>query len=255
MRQWKQIKITLTTKTPFRIGGVKPIPGTTDVDSPVVKLGDKIVVQGTSLKGAYRAELERHFIDTYFDKTSKKWKNEWLKPCIPADENTISPDERKLINEGFYKYSCAYPSTQEYICPVCYLLGARGLVGFVHVPFLNLTKGSAEPLAFIRKDRVIGTSARGTHGALAKFEAIAEGSTFEGTMNILLQDDVIKWNLGQKRNLAESIGDKWLETDEWNRDKIEKELIVNRLQNIKSLGGYISKGFGLIDVKAEHIHQ
>lgn len=115
MRQWKQVKITLTTEAPFRIGGVKPIPGTTDVDSPVVKLGDKIVVQGTSLKGAYRAELERYFIDTYFDKASKKWKNEWAKPCIPADEKTISPDEQKLIHDGFFKYSCAYPLPEAHL--------------------------------------------------------------------------------------------------------------------------------------------
>jgi CRISPR/Cas system CSM-associated protein Csm3 (group 7 of RAMP superfamily) len=250
MRQWKKIKITLTTEAPFRIGGVKPIPGTTDIDSPVVKLGDKIVVQGTSLKGAYRAELERYFIDTYFDRGSKKWKNEWLKPCIPADEKTISADEQKLVNEGLFKYSCEYPAAGKYVCAPCYLLGARGLVGFVHVPFLNLTKGSSEPLAFIRKDRVSGTSA---HGALAKFEAIPEGSTFEGTMNILLQDDVIGWSLGQKRSLAGSLGDKWLEMAGWNKEKIEKDLIIDRLQNIKHVGGYLSKGFGVVKIKAEAI--
>ncbi len=251
MRQWKQLKIKLTTQAPFRIGGVKPIPGTTDVDSPVVRLGDKVVVQGTSLKGAYRAELERYFIDTYFDKINKKWKNQWLKTCIPADEKTISPDERKLISEGFYKYSCEYPRSDGYICPTCYLLGARGLVGFIHVPFLNLTKGNAEPLAFIRKDRVVETSARGVHGAIGKFEAIPEGSIFEGIMNVLIQDDVTGWNLGQKRNLTDSLGDKWLETNEWNRDKIVNELIINRLQGIERVGGYISKGFGLVDVKVE----
>ncbi|MCL6579468.1 MAG: hypothetical protein K6T73_08810 [Candidatus Bathyarchaeota archaeon] len=254
MRQWKQFKIKLTTQTPFRIGGVKPAIETT-VESPVVRLGDKIVVQGTSLKGAYRAELERYFIDTFFDKTNKKWREQWLKPCIPADEKTISPDERKLVNKGFYKYSCKYPqrekdypSSERYICPVCYLLGAQGLIGFIHVPFLNLTKGNAEPLAFIRKDRIAGVSAR---GALAKFEGIPSGSVFEGIMNVLIQDDVTGWSLGQKRDLADSLGDKWLETNEWNKDRIETELIINRLQSIKHLGGYISKGFGLIDIKVE----
>ncbi|MEM3378986.1 MAG: hypothetical protein QW674_08620 [Candidatus Bathyarchaeia archaeon] len=251
MRQWKQFKIKLTTQAPFRIGGVKPIPGTSDIDSPVVRLGDKVVVQGTSLKGAYRAELERYLIDTYLEKQNKKWKNQWLKPCIPADEKTMSLDEKKLINQGFYKFSCEYPQPQGYICPACYLLGARGLVGFVHVPFLNLTKGNAEPLAFIRKDRVIETSARGAHGALGKFEAIAEGSVFEGTMNVLIQDDVTGWRLGQKRDLADSLGDKWLETNEWNKERIETELIVNRLQSIKHLGGYISKGFGLVTIEVE----
>lgn len=59
MRKYVRYEIELVTKAPFRIGGVKPVPGTTDVDSPIVKLGNKVVVQGTSLKGALRAELER----------------------------------------------------------------------------------------------------------------------------------------------------------------------------------------------------
>lgn len=251
MRKWKQFKIELVTKAPFRIGGVKPIPGTTDVDSPVVKLGNKIVVQGTSLKGAYRAELESYLIDNFLDKAAERWKSPWLKPCIPADERTISADEKKLLNKGFYKYCCSYPNPNDYICPVCYLLGARGLIGFVNVPFLNMVKGSVEPLQFIREDRVIGTSARGKRGAIGKFEAIPEDSVFKGVMTALEEDDVLGWKIGQKRDLAESQGDKWLDLPEWTKDKVENDLIINRLMNIKNLGGYRSKGFGQVDIKVE----
>ncbi|MEM3366640.1 MAG: hypothetical protein QXM93_09510 [Candidatus Methanomethyliaceae archaeon] len=227
---------------------MRPIPGTAEVDSPVVKLGNKIIVQGTSLKGAYRAELERYFIDNYFDKQKGSWKNEWLKPCIPADQKTISNDEKGLIEKGYYKYCCSYPNQNDYICPVCYLLGARGLVGFINVPFLKMVKGSVEPLQFIRKDRVIGTSARGERGAIGKFEAIAEDSLFEGAISVLEEDDILGWRLGQKRPLVDSQGDSWLDSKEWNRDKMIKELLIERLNSINYLGGYRSKGFGEVNI-------
>jgi CRISPR/Cas system CSM-associated protein Csm3 (group 7 of RAMP superfamily) len=249
MRKWIKYEIELVTKAPFRIGGVKPIPGTTDVDSPVVKLGNRIVVQGTSLKGALRAELERYLIDSFFDKESNKWKNEWMKPCIPADEKTISPDEKKLLNRGLYKYSCSYPNSDDYICPVCYLLGARGLVGFVEVPFLNMVKGDVALLQFIRADRVTGTSAKGEKGAIGKFEAVPEGSVFKGVMTVLKEDDIIGWKLGEPRDLAESKGDKWLESGDWDKEKILKELLEDRVKSITKLGGYKSKGFGDVEIK------
>jgi len=253
MRKYGKYEIELVTKAPFRIGGVKPVPGTTDVDSPIVKSGNRVVVQGTSLKGALRAELERYMIDQFFDKANNQWKDEWMKPCIPADVRTISPDEKKLIDKGLYKYSCSYPNRDDYICPICYLLGARGLVGFVEVPFLNIEKGSAETLQFIREDRVVGTSAKGERGALGKYEAVPQGSVFKGVMTILEEDDIIGWKLGEPRDLAESKGDKWLESGNWTRDKILKELIEDRLKAITKLGGYKSKGFGDVQINVRKL--
>jgi len=318
MRRYVKYGIELVTKAPFRIGGVKPVPGTTDVDSPIVRLGNKVVVQGTSLKGAFRAELERYLIDQFFDKANNRWIDEWMKPCIPADVRTVSPDEKKLIDRGLYKYSCHYPNKylfdlkqnvenalrtsnlsqlqrefkeplsgnariseidegkweivdgpnrynivkqngkllvfeDDYICPICYLLGARGLVGFVEVPFLNMEKGDVALLQFIREDRVIGTSAKGERGALGKFEAIPEGSVLKGVMTILEEDDILGWKLGEPRDLAESKGDKWLESGDWTRDKILKELIEDRLKAITKLGGYKSKGFGDVQISASKL--
>jgi len=254
MRKYIRYEIELVTKAPFRIGGVRPVLGTTDVDSPIVKLGNKVVVQGTSLKGALRAELERYLIDQFFDKANNQWKDEWIKPCIPADVRTISPDEKKLIEErGLYKYSCSYPNTDDYICPICYLLGARGLVGFVEVPFLNMEKGDVALLQFIREDRVVGTSAKGERGALGKYEAVPEGSVFKGVMTILEEDDIIGWKIGEPRDLAESKGDKWLESGSWTKEDILRKLMEDRLKAIRKLGGYKSKGFGDIEINVRKL--
>ncbi|MEM3684491.1 MAG: hypothetical protein QXT39_02375, partial [Conexivisphaerales archaeon] len=105
-----------------------------------------------------------------------------------------------------------------------------------------MTKGGVEPLQFIRADRVVGTSARGQYGAIGKFEGIPEGSKFEGFMTILDEDDVLGWSLGNRRELTDSQGDKWLESGEWNKDLILKNLVVERLQNIRQMGGLGLKG-------------
>lgn len=253
IRKYVKYEIELVTKAPFRIGGVRPVPGTTDVDSPIVRLGNKVVVQGTSLKGALRAEMERYLIDQFFDKTNDRWTNAWMKPCIPADERTVSPDEKKLIERGLYKYSCSYPNHDDYICPICYLLGARGLIGFVDVPFLRLERGDIGLLQFIREDRVTGTSAKGESGALGKFEAIPEDSVFKGVITILEEDDIVGWKLGEPRELARSKGDKWLESGDWTKEKILKELIEDRLKAIIKLGGYKSKGFGDVQINVSGV--
>lgn len=248
MRKYDRYLITLEAKSPFRIGGEKPIPGTTDVDSPVATVGDKIVVQGTSLKGAFRAELERYLIDSFFDKTGMKWKSEWLRPCIPADLGTITEDEKPLIKDGHYKYCCSYPEQNDYICPICYLLGARGLVGFISVPFLNIETEAISRLQFIRADRVVGTSARGKYGAIGKYEVVPEGVKFSGTMIVLKEDDIISWKLGEPRSLAQSKGDKWLEGTNFSYDKVIKDFMIDRLQSIKFLGGFKSKGCGEVSI-------
>jgi len=243
MRKWKKFEIKLETLTPFRIGGEKPVPGTTDVDSPVVRVGDKIVVQSTSLKGAYRAELERYLIDTFYDKVNKKWKDQWIQPCIPADERSISNDERKLIAQGIYKYCCSYPRPDNSICPICYLLGARGLIGFASIPFLNMETEEIARLQFIGIDRVTGVSAKGRIG---KFEVVPEGNTFKGTLFLLREDDVLGWQLGKPRSLSGSKGDKWLESPGWTEEKLINDFIIDRLQNLQFFGGFKSRGCGRV---------
>ncbi|MFW9997113.1 MAG: RAMP superfamily CRISPR-associated protein [Candidatus Odinarchaeota archaeon] len=255
MKKWIEYDLELVTETPFRIGGVKPIPGTAEVSSPVVRIGDTVVIQGTSLKGAFRGNLEAYLIDTYYDKKARSWNDKWLKPCIPATGKNISPDEQKLIDKGLYKENCSYESTgspDTCICPACYLLGAMGLIGFVNVPFLKLVKGNVEILQFIREDRATKTSAKGKTGgagAIGKYEAVPEDSVFKGTLAVLEEDTVTGWKLGSARSLVLTAKDRWLESSRWTKEKVLTDLVEKRLTGIKQLGGFKSKGFGNVSIK------
>jgi len=60
----KTVTVTITTKEPLRIGGKKdPLSG---ADNPVTRVGGKLVIPGSSLKGALRAEIEKFLIDSYY---------------------------------------------------------------------------------------------------------------------------------------------------------------------------------------------
>lgn len=251
MIETMEFKIELETISPLRIGGKKdPFSA---IDSPVVKIGEKIVIPGSTLKGALRQEIERYLIEKYSQ-------IEGMKPCIPSSERTISEDERKLIESGKYKgESCAYPvrnetlTQKDYICPACYLLGAQGLVGFVTVPFLTTNILPTE-LYGIRIDRAKGVAAERTN---REYQIIPQGAIFTGTLTILIKDDIRSWELGKPRNLKEkTLGDKWLQgNSNWSKEKIIKELIVERLKNIKVLGSMKSAGAGKIEIKIHPIQQ
>ncbi len=270
--EFREYKIVLETKSPFRIGGGKdPFSA---IDQPIIKIGEKIVIPGTTLKGALRESLEKYLIQNYSDK-------EGMKPCIPASERTLSEDEKRLIKIGKYKgASCHYPCKIEkdrqtgkdqcsivkigsdkieinagmhYICPVCYLLGAQGLVGFVTVPFLSADVTPSE-LPAIRIDRAKQTVAgeRGA-GAYRTYQILPEGVTFEGVLTVLIRDDLRGWELGKPRPLQDvTLGDLWLQKQEWDMDKIIKEFIIKRLEAINVLGGLKSTGAGRIKIKVEN---
>ena len=73
----KKFKIVLETKSPFRIGGKKdPFSA---LDQPIVRIGEQVVVPGTTLKGAIREEIEKYLIEKYPGKSE-------MKPCIPSSE-------------------------------------------------------------------------------------------------------------------------------------------------------------------------
>ncbi len=246
-------QIKLVTKEPLRIGGKKdPLSG---ADNPVTRVGGKLVIPGSSLKGALRAEIEKYLIDTYF--TNGKWKDgyEDFKPCIPADE--LSADEQQLVKQKKYRDqggNCRYPCTDKKcgrdtnhsICPVCYLLGSMGLNGFVKVPFLYADTSTSE-LYSSRIDRATKTVAHGTN---RPYELIPDGTIFKSTLTVLLEDTVLGWKIGEKRHLGEArtLGDKWLETERKNQNDFVKIYILDRLTNIRVIGGYKSKGFGTVDI-------
>lgn len=260
MLKERNFDIKVKTREPLRIGGKKdPLSG---ADNPVTRVGGRLVIPGSSLKGALRDGIERFLIDTYF--VEGKWKDgyEPCKPCIPTDE--LSADEKKLVRAGKYRDqngNCRYPCTdrkckseKHSICPVCYLLGAMGLSGFVRVPFLYADV-SVNELYSSRIDRATMTIAKGTN---RPYELVPDDTDFKGTMTVLLEDSVVNWKIGEPRDLGEvrTRGDEWLvankgKVDDKFQEEFIKTYITDRLTAIKIIGGYKSKGFGSIEVSVD----
>lgn len=265
----KRYKVELEATEPLRIGGVEdPRSG---IHNPVTKVGEKVVIPGSSLKGALRAEIEQFLIENYHGKASPGWPQDKaaFQPCIPAPKPTT--DEQGLIDSGKYRSeACHYPCDIEErfvergerifrgkctkdgspnphpICPVCYFLGAMGLNGFVRVPFLY-AEISPEELYSARIDRAINTVVEGTNRS---YQLISPGVKFSGELVIITEDPVAGWKIGELRPLNDkTLGDKWLEGGDLKADELINTYIIERLKNIKILGGYKSKGFGQVKVE------
>jgi CRISPR/Cas system CSM-associated protein Csm3 (group 7 of RAMP superfamily) len=257
----RTLSVVVRTKEPFRIGGKQdPLSG---ADNPVTKVGGRLVIPGSTLKGALRARIEEFLIDTYYSNGS--WKNgyEDFMPCIPGAKGSISNDEKLLMKSRKYRNqeeTCHYPcddrrcgnGVNHSICPVCYLLGSMGLNGFVKVPFLY-AEGSPSELYSSRIDRATRTVAKGTN---RPYELVSDGTAFTGQLIVLLEDSVLGWKLGEPRQFGESRtnGDKWLDgskgkADEGTQQKIMDEYIIERLRSIDRIGGFKSKGFGSVEVE------
>jgi CRISPR/Cas system CSM-associated protein Csm3 (group 7 of RAMP superfamily) len=246
----KEYEIVLKTQEPFRVGGVgDPL---SEQGNPIAIIGDRVVIPGPSLKGRYRAELERYLIEEWSG-------NELMKPCIPSSESKLSLDEKVLTKSGKYRVngSCTYPPKGEdsNICPVCYLLGAQGLFGFVRVPFLECTN-PPEDLYSARIDRGTLGVAKGTN---RPYQVVPKDTTFSGKLSVLIEDKVLGWTLGQDRKKPNKRGERsllldiWVTKDDWTQEKILSELIVKRLENITELGGFKSKGCGKVTITVREI--
>jgi len=249
----KRFKVVLTTLEPFRIGGKEdPLSGQ---DNPVAKVGENIVIPGTSLKGALRAEIEKYLIEKYKGK-------EEFKPCIPSTQ--ISEDEKNLVDDGKYKdlfvgekyKGCHYPCTDKdckktthSICPVCYFCGAQGLPGFLRIPFLYANI-SVNELYSATIDRFSKVVKKGTN---RPYQLISDNTEFTGYLSVLIKDDILNWEFGKPRPLKENtLGDKWLESMSSSPNELLAEFVINRLNSIEILGGYKSKGFGKVKIKVSN---
>jgi len=245
MKKIETIKLMITALTPLRIGAKRSPMGVTD--SPIVKIGEKYAIPGSTLKGALRSKIEEYL---------NKYSNiQEMKPCIPTSQNTISHEEEKLIEKGKYRPNgnCEYPKVDT-ICPVCYFLGANGLVGFVSIPFLY-TDNSAELMYSVRIDRAKGTAADRTN---RDYQVLPQGSIFKGDIEIILEDTVKGWKLGQKRKGLQRDVDKWLDEksvvsgekfSEMTQKDLIKEFIEERFKEITQLGGFKSKGAGRVKIE------
>ena len=251
MKKIKAIKLRITALSPIRIGAKRSPMGITD--SPIVKIGGKYAIPGSTLKGTLRGRIEEYLIDKYSNIPE-------MKPCIPTSRNTISQEEQKLIKSGKYRSdgSCEYPKTNS-ICPACYFLGANGLVGFVSIPFLY-TNNSAELMYSVRIDRAKGTAADRTN---RDYQVLPQETVFEGDIEIVLEDTVKGWKLGKKRIGLQKDVDKWLDEksvkskkkfSEMEQNDLIKEFIEERLLEISQIGGQKSKGAGKIKIEITNSH-
>jgi len=253
----KRFKVELETLEPLRIGGVEdPLSG---IHNPIATVGNRVCIPGPTLKGALRNEIENYLIDNFYDKNNKTWKPDKLhfQPCIPTTE--FSPDEKNLIKDNKYKkVVCHYPCYKRpcplrkegephEICPVCYFMGAMGLIGFVRIPFL-FADISANELYASRIDRATKTVAEGTN---RPYQLVPDGTKFIGELQIIMEDTILGWKFGEPRPLLknETKGDKWLEENSLTPEQLINTFIIERLRAIKFLGGYKSKGFGQIKIE------
>lgn len=132
------------------------------------------------------------------------------------------------------------------ICPICYFLGAMGLPGFVRIPFLY-AEISPEELYSSRIDRARNTVVGGTN---RPYQLVPVNTKFTGHLRVMLEDPVSGWNVGKPRLLGDkTLGDKWLEDSTLEAENLIDTYILERLKNIKILGGYRSKGFGAVRIE------
>ncbi len=226
--------ITLTTLEPFHIGSPQSV--LSSIENAVARSGGKVVVQGSSLKGALRGELERYLNEHYGSMSA-------MRPCIPSSEGRLSDEERTLIANGKFKgAACVFPGV---VCPACYLLGAQGLVGFVRVPYLYTDVEHEEQYA-VRVDRARGTVVDKTNRT---YQEIPKDVQFVGTLEVVLEDTLRGWKLGTARPLIkDDTPDRWLAPPR-ETTAFLKEFVLDRLEAIRLIGGYKSKGFGGVEIK------
>jgi CRISPR/Cas system CSM-associated protein Csm3 (group 7 of RAMP superfamily) len=225
------------------------------LDNPVAMIGNRAVVQGSTLKGFLRSRIETYLIDRYPN-------DKVMKPCVPSSENTLSADETLLIQDGKYreKGACQYSSEDgrkrsSTICPACYFLGAMGLPGFVRVPYL-FTEKRPEELYSVRVDRAKATVVDKTN---RDYQLMADNTVFTGVMEVAAKDTVTKWELGKPRKIQNGTQlDSWLSVtsvkfgkrfSDLSADELIKEFILDRLNGEGIIGGFKSKGCGKVSIE------
>lgn len=257
MKEYLKYTIEFKTLEPFRIGASKDVMST--FDNPVATIGNRVVVQGSTLKGFLRNQIEEYLIDKYPGIAS-------MKPCIPSSERTLSTDEKTLIASGKYraKGACSYSSEDmrnksDSICPACYFLGAMGLNGFVRIPYLY-TETKPEELYSVRLDRAKDTVVEKTN---RDYQIMADNVLFTGTLEIMSHNTVNNWTLGKIRTIQDNKKlDGWLNeiSKKFNKRFIDltaaelaQEFLVERINGAHIIGGFKSKGCGKVVIKCEKL--
>jgi len=244
----------------LHIGG-SPTP-LADKKAPIFMIGDQPAIPASSFKGAFRNKVEAYLIE-HQDEIKTLFRVEdakCLMPCIPASKPTAA-EKSFLTNKAVYREKNCEVEVDEKrikvpdsgICPVCYLFGANGLMGFLRIPnFLPITKGLSKlEQTQIGIDRKTGTF---RHGAIVRGDQVLPGTKFVGKLEILLNDG--NFEFGVPRKMGENnkpVLDTWLnntETEDLNeiQIKIIDNLILRPLKELDRLGGQKSKGAGKVEI-------
>ncbi|MCG8500787.1 MAG: RAMP superfamily CRISPR-associated protein, partial [Firmicutes bacterium] len=259
-----EVEVEIAVDSFLHIGGAaSPL---TEKKGTIFKIEGKPVIPASSFKGALRYQLEQKFINE-----AEKWKETFnvnidiLKPCIPSSSPTRA--EQSLISSKSYrghikdkKYDgyCEIKANDTKIvgnsglCPVCYFMGAAGIMGFLRISnFLPQQEGNIIEQTNIRLDRKMWTAA---NKAKVDGEQVKPGTKFFGMIEIL-DFPVQDFHFGHPRKIGTCTLDKWLENckaeDDVNTILIE-DILKPALESIQWLGGQKSKGAGKVTIKVNN---
>lgn len=251
------LKITVQEGSFLHIGG-SPSP-LTEKKAPVFSVDGKPAIPASSFKGAFRYQVEQLLIAKKDElKSELEITDERLiRPCIPAPRPSRA--EQELLNLGYRKH-CEIKVEEDKVeipkdvglCPVCYLFGATGLMGFLRIPnFWPETGEYRIDQTSIRIDRESGTAAT---GAIVTGEQVKPGTIFKGTLEIVAQQGTFQF--GKAREIGGTKVDLWLDgiaskpTGEAQLLLIN-EILIPTLNNITVLGGQKSKGAGKVSIELD----
>jgi len=257
-----QIPVTVTVDAEYFLHiGTSNSP-LTEKKGAVFKVNDKPVIPASSFKGALRNQIEyllmteQESFATLFN--LPKDKQALLKPCIPSSKP--SKAESELMNNGQYRATyCQIQVKEERInmpygglCPVCYFMGAAGIMGFLRIsnlfPKENKNNLTVDKMG-IRTDRKLQTAA---DKAAVKSDLVKPDMQFLGTIDMVISSP-IGLNFGYPRKVAGKTIDCWLEHWQENNQETRRKVLLERLlipalQNICWLGGQKSAGSGKVIV-------
>ncbi len=256
------LKITVQEGSFLHIGGSSsPL---TEKKAPVFSVDGKPAIPASSFKGAFRYQVEQLLIAK---KDELKLKlgttdDKLIRPCIPTPRPSRA--EQELLNLGYRKH-CAIKVEEDKVeipkennkliglCPVCYLFGATGLMGFLRIPnFWPETGEYRINQTSIRIDRESGTAAT---GAIVTGEQVKPGTVFKGILEIISQQR--NFQFGKAREIGETKVDLWLDgialkPIEEAQLLLINEILIPALNNITVLGGQKSKGAGKVKIEIEN---
>jgi Uncharacterized protein predicted to be involved in DNA repair (RAMP superfamily) len=250
------LKITVQEGSFLHIGGSpSPLSGK---DAPVFSVDGKPAIPASSFKGAFRYQVEQLLIARKDNLKSELaiTDDKPIRPCIPAPRPSIA--EQELLKLG-YRRHCEIKVEEDKVeipkednrpiglCPVCYLFGATGLMGFLRIPNFWPEVGEYRiDQTSIRIDRESGTAA---HRALVKGEQVKPGAMFKGMLEIIAQQRT--FHFGRAREIGGTKVDLWLDgitskSMEEAQLLLINEILISALNNITVLGGQKSKGAGKV---------